>query len=137
LLPVVIRRSWRLHLPGKASRAVTFALASGKCPRKKRAYKATPSVSFWPEMKGCDRATGAVQVGYPVAACNPDILGCHPNGNGTFSVTLDSRIQQLTQSLSDCVVTVGTLTRCYRQYLYVDTNWFLTISPVNGSPRLP
>src|SRR5262249_45827521 len=30
--------------------------------------------------------------------------------NGNYGVTLDARVQQLTQSLSDCVVTVGTTT---------------------------
>jgi hypothetical protein len=53
--------------------------------------------------------TGQVQVGYPVADCSTDILGCSLVG-GQYGVTLDSRIQTLTQSLSDCVVNVGTLT---------------------------
>ena len=57
-----------------------------------------------------NQATNDVQIGYPVAACNPDILGCHADVNGNFGVTLDSRVQTLTQSLSDCVVTVGTST---------------------------
>jgi len=54
-------------------------------------------------------ATGAVQIGYPVAACSSGILGCQAVG-ADYGVTLDTRIQSLTQSLSDCVVTVGTLT---------------------------
>jgi hypothetical protein len=43
--------------------------------------------------------------GYPAAACNTAVLGC--SGNGADSgVVLDSRVQTLTQSLSDCVVNV-------------------------------
>jgi hypothetical protein len=57
-----------------------------------------------------NQATGAVTVGWPVAACTADILGCHADNNGTFGVTLDTRVQTLTQSISDCIVTVGTTT---------------------------
>jgi hypothetical protein len=47
----------------------------------------------------------AVMYGYPAAACNSAILGC--SGAGADSgVILDSRVQTLTQSLSDCVVNV-------------------------------
>ena len=43
--------------------------------------------------------------GYPAAACNSAVLGC--SGTGADSgVVLDSRVQTLTQSLSDCVVNV-------------------------------
>jgi hypothetical protein len=54
-----------------------------------------------------NQATGAVQVGYPVAACDPNsvILGCQLVG-GKFGVTLDARVQTLTQTISDCVVNV-------------------------------
>jgi len=46
-----------------------------------------------------------VMYGYPAAACNTAVLGC--SGNGADSgVVLDSRVQTLTQSLSDCVVNV-------------------------------
>jgi hypothetical protein len=46
-----------------------------------------------------------IMYGYPAAACNTAVLGC--SGNGADSgVVLDSRIQTLTQSLSDCVVNV-------------------------------
>jgi len=48
-------------------------------------------------------ATGKVTVGEPVASCTSDILGC-TNFNGDFGVTLDTRIQTLTQSISDCIV---------------------------------
>ncbi|MGI9102108.1 MAG: hypothetical protein ACR2IF_06655 [Terriglobales bacterium] len=51
-------------------------------------------------------ATGQTTIGYPVAVCNTDILGCHADANGNFGVTLDSRIQTLTQSISDCIVTI-------------------------------
>jgi len=57
-----------------------------------------------------NQATGAVSVGYPVAACTPDILGCHQDVNGSFGVTLNTRIQSLTQDISQCIVTVGTST---------------------------
>src|SRR6266851_4676673 len=46
-----------------------------------------------------------VMYGYPAAACNSAVLGC--SGTGADSgVVLDSRVQTLTQSLSDCVVNV-------------------------------
>jgi hypothetical protein len=54
-----------------------------------------------------DGAGNTVAVAFPVAACTSTVLGCQTIGNG-FGVTLDSRVQTLTQSLSDCVVTVGT-----------------------------
>jgi hypothetical protein len=54
-------------------------------------------------------STGAIQVGYPLAACSGSILGCQLVGPD-YGVTLDTRVQSLTQSISDCVVTVGTST---------------------------
>ena len=57
-----------------------------------------------------NQATNVVTVGYPVAACNPDILGCHADTNGNFGVTLDARVQTLTQSISDCIVSVAGVT---------------------------
>ncbi len=57
-----------------------------------------------------DLSTGATQIAYPVAACTPDILGCHADANGNYGVTLDSRVQALTQDISNCIVTVGTST---------------------------
>ncbi|WP_263367046.1 hypothetical protein [Edaphobacter bradus] len=56
-----------------------------------------------------DGAGNVVATAYPVAACEAGILGCQPIG-GAYGVTIDSRVQTLTQSLSDCVVTVGTTT---------------------------
>ena len=55
-----------------------------------------------------NQATGAVQVGYPVAACKAGILGCYsPTGSGPdYGVILDQRIQSLTQDISQCVVNV-------------------------------
>jgi hypothetical protein len=53
-----------------------------------------------------NQATGEVIVGYPAAVCNANILGCHADASGTFGVTLDSRVQSLTQSISDCIVAV-------------------------------
>ncbi len=46
-----------------------------------------------------------VQVGDPVGMCSNDILGCQ-GYNGKYGVVLDSRIQTLSQQLSDCVVNV-------------------------------
>ena len=57
-----------------------------------------------------NQATGKETIAFPVAACDPDILGCHADKNGNFGVTLDSRIQSLSQSISQCIVTVGDLT---------------------------
>lgn len=54
-----------------------------------------------------NQATGDVQVAYPVAVCTADILGCHQDTNGNYGVTLDTRVQQLTQQISQCIVTVG------------------------------
>src|SRR5712691_11959554 len=53
-----------------------------------------------------DAANGnPIMYGYPAAACNSAVLGC--SGTGANSgVVLDSRVQTLTQSLSDCVVNV-------------------------------
>src|SRR5258708_13213795 len=51
--------------------------------------------------------TGAlVQVADPIAACTDAILGCVKDTNGDYGVVLDSRIQTLSQTLSNCVVTV-------------------------------
>ncbi len=57
-----------------------------------------------------NQATQAQQIGYPIAVCTPDLLGCHADANGTFGVVLDTRVQTLTQSISACIVTVGTTT---------------------------
>jgi hypothetical protein len=54
-----------------------------------------------------NQATGAVSIGYPTAVCTPDVLGCQADKNGNFGVTLDSRVQTLTQDLSTCVVSTG------------------------------
>jgi hypothetical protein len=49
--------------------------------------------------------------GYPGAVCNNEILGCYaPAGSGSYGVVLDSRVQTLSQTLSACVVNVGTTT---------------------------
>lgn len=57
-----------------------------------------------------DSAGNVVKIAYPVAACTPDILGCQADSNNKFGVILDSRVQTLSQSISDCVVNVGALT---------------------------
>lgn len=53
-----------------------------------------------------DAANGnVIAYGYPAADCNAAVLGC--SGTGADSgVVLDSRVQTLTQSLSNCVVNV-------------------------------
>jgi hypothetical protein len=56
-----------------------------------------------------DGSGNVVATAFPVAECTSIILGCQAIGNG-FGVTLDSRVQTLTQALSDCVVTVGITT---------------------------
>lgn len=48
-----------------------------------------------------------VAIAYPVAECSGDILGCQAVGNQGYGVVLDSRLQTLSQSLSDCIVQVG------------------------------
>src|SRR5689334_12351748 len=49
-------------------------------------------------------------VGAPLSACTtaPGTLGCQ-NVAGKYGVILDSRVQTLTQALSDCVVNAGVL----------------------------
>ena len=54
-----------------------------------------------------DGSGNVVATGFPVADCTSDLLGCQSIG-GSFGVTIDSRVQTLTQTLSDCVVNVGT-----------------------------
>jgi hypothetical protein len=54
-----------------------------------------------------DGAKNVVATAFPVAACTPMVLGCQSIGTG-YGVTLDSRVQTLTQSLSECVVNIGT-----------------------------
>ena len=56
-----------------------------------------------------DGGGNVVAIAYPVAECSSDILGCQLVGNQGYGVVLDSRLQTLSQSLSDCVVTVGLL----------------------------
>ena len=53
-----------------------------------------------------DSAGNVVQIADPVAVCSNDILGCQRSSTGDFGVTLDSRVQTLTQTLSTCVVNV-------------------------------
>jgi hypothetical protein len=56
-----------------------------------------------------DPNTGAVvQIADPIAACSDAILGCVQDSSNHYGVVLDSRVQTLTQTLSSCVVTVGT-----------------------------
>lgn len=50
--------------------------------------------------------TGVVQVAYPLPACVPGILGCYQDGGGAWGVTLNTRVQSLTQEISQCVIDV-------------------------------
>jgi len=55
-----------------------------------------------------DPNTGAVvQIADPIADCTDQILGCVKDTNGSYGVVLDSRVQTLSQTLSNCVVTVS------------------------------
>ncbi len=55
-----------------------------------------------------DPNTGAVvQLADPIADCTDQILGCVMDTNGSYGVVLDSRVQTLSQTLSNCVVTVS------------------------------
>jgi len=55
-----------------------------------------------------DPNTGAVvQIADPIAACSDAILGCVQDSSNHYGVVLDSRVQTLTQTLSNCVVTVA------------------------------
>jgi hypothetical protein len=47
-----------------------------------------------------------LEIADPVAVCTNDILGCQASSTGDFGVVLDSRVQTLSQSISDCVVNV-------------------------------
>ena len=48
-----------------------------------------------------------VMIADPIAVCTNDILGCQASGSGDWGVTLDSRVQTLSQELSACGVTIG------------------------------
>lgn len=55
-----------------------------------------------------DPATNkVVMVADPIAVCANDILGCEQSANGDWGVTLDARIQTLSQQLSSCGVTIS------------------------------
>jgi hypothetical protein len=56
-----------------------------------------------------DESGNVVATGFPVADCTSDLLGCQSIG-GSFGVTIDSRVQTLTQTLSDCVVSTAGVT---------------------------
>jgi len=46
----------------------------------------------------------------PIALCTNDILGCQASASGDWGVTLDSRVQTLSQELSTCGVTIAGVT---------------------------
>ena len=54
-------------------------------------------------------ANGKEIVAAPLSACNGGILGCTQAANGEWGVMLDSRIQTLSQTLSQCVVDVTSI----------------------------
>ena len=51
-----------------------------------------------------------VMIADPIAVCSNDILGCQASSSGDWGVTLDSRVQTLSQELSTCGVTIGGVT---------------------------
>jgi hypothetical protein len=51
-------------------------------------------------------ALGNTIIGEPVASCGASVFGCQ-NVGGAYGVTLDSRVQTLTQTLSACTVSTG------------------------------
>jgi hypothetical protein len=51
-----------------------------------------------------------VMIADPIAACTNDILGCQANASGDWGVTLDARVQTLSQELSSCGVTIAGVT---------------------------
>ena len=48
-----------------------------------------------------------VMIADPIAVCANDILGCQRSANGDWGVTLDARVQTLSQELSACGVTIN------------------------------
>jgi len=54
-------------------------------------------------------SNGGEIVAAPLSACNAGILGCTQAANGEWGVMLDSRVQTLTQSLSQCVIDVTSI----------------------------
>jgi len=55
-----------------------------------------------------DPATNnVVMIADPIAMCTNDILGCQASSSGDWGVTLDSRVQTLSQELSNCGVTIA------------------------------
>jgi hypothetical protein len=55
-----------------------------------------------------DPNTGnVVMVADPIAVCSNDVLGCQKSSSGDWGVTLDARIQSLSQELSSCGVTIA------------------------------
>lgn len=48
-------------------------------------------------------------VAAPISECNPAIFGCVEPQSGKWGVTLDARVQSLTQELSACVVDVTSI----------------------------
>jgi hypothetical protein len=51
-----------------------------------------------------------VAIAYPIQNCSNVILGCQASTSGDWGVVLDSRVQTLSQTLSDCVATVSGVT---------------------------
>ena len=51
-----------------------------------------------------------VMIADPIAACTNDILGCQGSASGNWGVTLDARVQTLSQELSSCGVTIAGVT---------------------------
>jgi hypothetical protein len=54
-------------------------------------------------------SAGHAIIAEPIKSCDSSILGCYADANGNKGVALDTRTQTLTQDISNCLVTVGTL----------------------------
>jgi hypothetical protein len=57
-----------------------------------------------------DSAGNIVQYADPIDDCSTQILGCQQDRCRAFGVILDSRVQTLSQTLSNCVAIIGTST---------------------------
>ena len=108
--------SKKVKLSNSQSLFVSPSLVSGLYTRT-RTKTTTGSTSTAQAMGGVylrgvlvsDR-TGEVIPAAPLSECSSSILGCVNPGGGGWGVMLDTRIQTLTQSLSECTVLVGDLT---------------------------
>ncbi len=55
-------------------------------------------------------ASGKAIIAEPIKSCETDVLGCYADAQGNKGVVFDSRVQTLTQDITNCVVNVGIVT---------------------------